>query len=139
MNDIKRIDTEDLDVIIPLLTRLNPSIGRPILKRRLDAMRVQGYQCVGLYEDGRLIGISGLWILVKYYVGKHIELDNVYILPEYQGKGVGTLLVESIVGYAKAIGCKASELNCYLGNAPGQKFWERQGYQKVAYHYKKKF
>ncbi len=47
MYEIKRIDTEDLDVIIPLLTRLHPSIGRPILKRRLEVMRVQGYQYVG--------------------------------------------------------------------------------------------
>ncbi|EQD69526.1 GCN5-related N-acetyltransferase, partial [mine drainage metagenome] len=39
----------------------------------------QGYQCAGLYDDGRLIGICGLWILTKYYVGKHIEPDNVVI------------------------------------------------------------
>ena len=102
-------------------------------------MMLQGYQCVGVYDDTKLVGISGIWVLTKYYVGKHIEPDNVFILPEYQGKGIGKLLMNWIFDYAKSIGCKASELNCYTENDAGQRFWKQQGYEVVGYHFRKKF
>jgi len=97
------------------------------------------YQCVGLFLDGALVGISGLWILTKYYVGKHFEPDNVIISESHRGKGLGKVLVNWMFDYAKSIGCEASELNCYVNNTKGHKFWESLGYQKIAYHFQKKF
>ena len=135
--EIRIIGNDKLTVIIPLLAQLNPAISKEVLENRLQDMVLQGYQCVGVFDDSRLIGISGIWILTKYYVGKHIEPDNVYILPEYQGKGIGKLLMNWIFDYAKSVGCTASELNCYTKNESGQRFWKRQGYQVVAYHFQK--
>ncbi len=136
--DIRFIAHEQMDSIIPLLVQLNPKITYDLLKSRLKDMVLQGYQCVGVFDNDKLIGISGIWVLVKYYVGKHIEQDNVIILPEYQGKGIGKLLTDWIFDYAKSIGCAASELNCYTANESGHRFWVAQGYEAVAYHYKKK-
>lgn len=139
MYGIKLIEQEVLDDIIPLLQGLDPKLEKAILKKRLEQMALQGYQCVGVYDSEKLVGISGLWVLTKYYVGKHIEPDNVYILPEYQGKGIGKLLMDWIFDYAKKIGCEASELNCYIENEAGNRFWEQQGYKAIGYHFQKKF
>ncbi|WP_339712909.1 GNAT family N-acetyltransferase [uncultured Kriegella sp.] len=139
MYDIKLIDTAVIDDIIPLLQGLNPQISKTILKKRLAQMVLQGYQCVGVYDAQKLIGISGLWVLTKYYVGKHIEPDNVYIIPEYQGRGVGKLMMNWIFEYAKSINCEASELNCYVDNEAGRRFWEQHGYTAIGYHFQKKF
>lgn len=136
--EIGLIEKEEMEVIIPLLQQLNPAISYEILKKRLQEMLLQNYQCVGAYHGVRLVGISGIWMLTKYYVGKHFEPDNVFVLPEYQGKGVGQQLFDWIFGYAKSKGCTASELNCYTSNETGQRFWEKQGYELVAYHYQKK-
>jgi len=136
---IRLIESEKMEAIVPLLARLNPKISKDVLKSRLGNMMLQGYQCVGVYDDTKLVGISGIWVLTKYYVGKHIEPDNVFILPEYQGKGIGKLLMNWIFDYAKSIGCKASELNCYTENDAGQRFWKQQGYEVVGYHFRKKF
>ena len=118
---------------------LDNSIDANTLEARLDEMIAQGYQCVGVYDENELIGISGLWTLTKYYVGKHIEPDNVFILPKYQGKGIGELLLDWIFDYAKSIGCNASELNCYIDNDKAHKFWKNRGYEIKAYHFQKKF
>ena len=134
---IRFIEKEEIEMIVPLLGQLNSNIKANVLRRRLSEMITQGYQCVGVFEEGILIGISGLWILTKYYVGKHVEPDNVFILPEYQGRGIGRLLMDWIFEYAKSVGCGASELNCYVKNKAGQKFWEKQGYEVVAYHFQK--
>lgn len=135
---IRFIEKEQMDSIIPLLVQLNPKITCSLLKDRLNDMVLQGYQCVGVFDGDKLIGISGIWVLVKYYVGKHIEQDNVIILPEYQGKGIGKLLTDWIFEYAKSIKCRASELNCYTANESGHRFWKAQGYEMVAYHFQKK-
>jgi diamine N-acetyltransferase len=85
-----------------------------------------------------MIGLSGLWIITKYYVGKHIEPDNVIIHPDYQGTGTGKLLMQWIYQYAVSQGCVVAELNCYTANHAGQKFWVNEGFNVVAFHYQKK-
>jgi len=139
MFDIRFLKVGEMQDIATLLQKLDPSISEGLLEERLEAMFAQGYKCVGVFDGKRLIGISGLWVLVKYYIGKHVEPDNVYILSEYQGKGVGAQLVEWIFDYAKSIGCTGTELNCYVNNVEAQKFWERHGYRILGYHYQKRF
>lgn len=139
MYTIVFLEEKDKEVIIPFLNRLDPSISVEVLNERLEEMFSNGYKCVGVYDSSKLVGISGLWILTKYYIGKHIEPDNVFILPEYQGKGIGKQIMKWVFNYAISIGCKGSELNCYTKNKSGQKFWEREGYQMVGYHYQKRF
>lgn len=135
--EIKLIPRAKLSSIIPLIKQLNPSLPEATLKTRLDEMIAQGYQCVGLYSENQLIGICGVWIMTKLYVGKHIEPDNVFILPEYHRLGLGKRLLEWVYEYGKLQGCTASELNCYVSNIMGNAFWEREGFEKIGYHYQK--
>ena len=135
--NVKFIMDDEIDIIIPLLLKLNTQLTEDILKERLQEMLKQNYKCVGVFDKDKLIGISGIWLLTKYYVGKHLEPDNVYILDEYQGKGIGKLLFDFIFNYAKQNDCVASELNCYIENKRGHNFWEKLGYQKIGYHFAK--
>lgn len=135
--EVKLIPQEDLDSILPLLQLLNECTLPGDVKQRLEAMKQINYRCVGVYHEGKLGAISGIWILVKHYVGKHIEPDNVVVHPEYRGKKVGELLMEWIHTYAKQNECVASELNCYVANERGFKFWKRLGYEVLGYHMRK--
>jgi GNAT superfamily N-acetyltransferase len=120
------IPKENIYTIIPLLQILNDNISKEVLQERLREMVERGYECVGVYEADQLIGICGLWILTKYYVGRHLEPDNVMILPEYRGKGIGEKIMQWVYEYGKSKGCIASELNCYVTNSAGQKFWANE-------------
>ncbi|MFZ2726775.1 MAG: GNAT family N-acetyltransferase [Methylococcaceae bacterium] len=139
MITIRFIEPVYIHEVIPLLMELNPSIDEITLQQRLNAMLAQGYQCVGIFDNDYLIGISGLWLLVKYYIGRHIELDNVYLKAAYRNQGIGRQLVAWIDEYAKAQGCVGAELNCYLTNIDGHRFWEGLGYEKIAFHFQKKY
>lgn len=135
--EIKLIANDQIFSIIPLLQTLNPAISETVLQNRLSEMVGQGYQCAGIYSGHNLIGICGLWIMTKYYVGKHIEPDNVVILEKYRSNGIGKQLMAWVYEYARSQGCIASELNCYLTNEKGQLFWEKEGYKKIGYHYQR--
>ena len=141
MNSIKirEINNKNIYEIIPLLQVLNTEISESILKERLDAMVQQNYICIEAYDKDKLIGICGLWILTKYYVGKHIEPDNIIILPEYQNQNIGTQLMKWVDNYAKEQGCVASELNCYIGNKDAHRLWKKEGYEVIALHFQKKY
>ncbi|NAS30544.1 GNAT family N-acetyltransferase [Flavobacteriaceae bacterium R38] len=139
MYSIAFVKNENIKSVIPFLEQLNPNISAQTLSERLEEMLENGYKCVGVYDGEKLIGVSGIWILVKYYIGKHIELDNVCLLPEYRNKGIGKLLTDWTIEYAQSIGCNAAELNCYLNSKASQRFWKNQDFEIVGYHFQKKF
>jgi GNAT superfamily N-acetyltransferase len=134
---IELIPHNQMESILPLVGLLNKgTIAYAILQKRLKAiLNMGGYECIGVYDSEELIGVCGLWVLNKLYSGKHVEPDNVFIKKEYRSKGVGQLMMDFLFQYAKEIGCEGSEVNCYVTNEKGQKFWERQGYKPLAYHY----
>ncbi|MDE3252448.1 MAG: GNAT family N-acetyltransferase [Bacteroidota bacterium] len=133
------IPAEEMDTILPFWQLLNNQISGTILAERLKEMLQKGYACAGVYEGEKLIGICGIWILTKYYIGRHLEPDNVIILPEYRGKGIGEQLMEWVHAYGQSQGCVAAELNCYVSNSAGQKFWANEGYEIIGFHYRKMF
>ncbi|MCK0145888.1 GNAT family N-acetyltransferase [Arenibacter sp. F26102] len=134
------IPQENINDILPLVQMLNhDKFPVEILKKRLQDMLTDGYQCLGVYDGEVLIGICGIWVLNKLYVGKHIEPDNVYVLPEYRSSGVGKLMMDWVFNYAEEIGCDASEVNCYIKNEKGIQFWNNQGFKAIGYHMQKVF
>lgn len=137
MFDYRLIPGKEINSIIPLLRLLNNNIEENVLTERLAEMLQRGYECLGVYDGQKLIGICGMWILVKYYVGRHIEPDNVMIHPDYRNKGIGEEMMAWVYEYGRSKGCVASELNCYTTNSGGQKFWANEGYKILGFHYQK--
>lgn len=132
------IEKNNIEVILPLLEELDPSILKTVLETRLSEMVEMGYECVGIYYIGELVGICGIWTLVKYYVGKHLELDNVYIKTKYRGLGIGKKLDIWLADFAISRGCEVIELNCYIKNEKGRQYWESNDYTPIGIHYQKK-
>lgn len=140
MVKVRLLKQDELHLAPPFYKQLSPHIAMETLESRLTEMVEQGYRCAGLFltQNGELIGICGLWILTKYYVGRHIEPDNLIILPQHRSKGYGEVLMNWVFEYGKKEGCTSSELNCYTENKKGNAFWEKLGYEKIANHYQKK-
>lgn len=137
---IRFIPKEDINEILPLAQMLNNyKIPVETLAKRLQEMLLDGYRCLGAYDKEKLIGICGIWVLNKLYVGKHLEPDNVFVLPKYRSAGVGKLMMERVFNYAMELRCVASEVNCYIENEKGIQFWSNQGYKAIGCHMQKVF
>ena len=100
-------------------------------------MVTQNYKCLGIIDDGKLIGICGLWFMTRHYCGRSIEPDHIMIDPEYQGKGIGHQLFDWIFNYAKENNIEASELNTYVNNTGSHKLYYNLGYVIKGYHFVK--
>jgi GNAT superfamily N-acetyltransferase len=144
MFEIRFIPKENMKSIIPLVQMLN-GLDETILLERLEAMMQNNYKCIGVYDTSaslgtgneKLIGISGIWTLTKFYIGKHIEPDNVVIHPDHRNKGIGELMMKWIDNYAKEQNCDAVELNAYVENTKGVEFWKKAGYHIRGHHFQK--
>jgi GNAT superfamily N-acetyltransferase len=134
---IKIIPKNEILSIIPLLRQLNKTTPILVLEARLQQMVKENYECVGMYDNNQLIGISGLWYMTRHYVGKSIEPDHVVIDEKYQNKGLGKMLFDWIYNYSKSKGCEASELNTYVQNRKSHKFYYNEGYEIYGFHFVK--
>ncbi|KAL9603911.1 MAG: hypothetical protein Q9219_000849 [cf. Caloplaca sp. 3 TL-2023] len=64
----------------------------------------------------------------RYMNGKQvIMLDDLFVLPDHQGRGAGTLLLKNLVDFADERG-----LPCYLESTPsGHETYTRQGFREI--------
>jgi len=132
----KIIDKDEINTVIPLIQKLTEhKFSDQILKERFSEMITQNYECAVIYDDVKLIGVTGLWYCTRHYAGKSVEVDHVYIADSYRGKGLGKQFFKWIYDYVKTKGCEAVELNTYVQNYPSHKFYYNEGFEILGYHF----
>lgn len=132
------INKKDILCILPLLQKVNTTTPATILKQRvLEMANCTNYECVGVYDNETLIGISGLWYSVRHYIGKSVEPDHVIIDETYRGKNIGKQFFSWIYEYTKQKGYEAVELNTYTANRKSHKFYCNEGFEIYGFHFLK--
>jgi GNAT superfamily N-acetyltransferase len=135
----KIIDKENINSVIPLVKKLNrDKLSEEVLEQRFSEMITQNYECAGVFDGDRLIGVSGLWFCTRHYAGRSVEVDHVIIEEAYRGKGLGQEFFNWIYDYALKKGCETAELNTYVGNAPSHKFYYNEDFRILGFHFLKK-
>ncbi len=135
---ISIIEKNDIFSIVPLLQKLgNFSVSEPLIKERLQEMVEQNYECLGVFDAGKLIGVCGLWFQTRHYAGRSVEVDHVIIDDAYRSHGIGKILMEYVYEYARKKSCNWVELNTYVHNFPSHKFYYNQGFVAKGYHFVK--
>lgn len=129
----------DIPKILLLVKQLNPTISETILEQRQKEMfKIENYYCFGFYIKAKLIGVSSGWLTTRLYSGKQLEIDNVIIDSSYQSKGFGKDFLNEIELWAKNNKCNTVELNTYVQNSKSHKFYFKQDYKILGYHFQKK-
>jgi GNAT superfamily N-acetyltransferase len=132
---VRLVDPLELHRILPLIQQLNPAIPLATLQARLAEMETIGYACAGAFAGDELVGVAGMWIGVRLYSGRYLDVDNVVVDTRLRGRGVGRQLMDWVHAYARARGCRVCMLDAYLSNTDGHRFYQRDGYQPLGYHF----
>ena len=79
--------------------------------------------------DGSVVGSATIFIEPKFIHdgGKVAHVEDVVVSKEYQGKGIGELLMQSLLEMAKDSKCYKTILNCSDEVKP---FYEKLGFKK---------
>lgn len=131
---IRAISKDNILSIIPLLKKLNNKTPDEILIKRVLEMSEQSYECIGLYELNKLIGICGLWYSTRHYIGRTAEVDHVIIETNSRNKGLGKIFFAWIYNYLSDKGCDATELNTFVDNKKSHRFYCNEGYDIYGFH-----
>ncbi len=83
------------------------------------------YYSVSIYDDKKIIGYGRL-------IGDGIcfmYIQDVMVIPEYQNRKIGTLIMEKLISKIKEIEKCNPDMRTYLGASKGkEKFYERFGF-----------
>ena len=132
------LNKEAIHEVVPLVQKLNDyKVSENILMKRFKEMVTQNYECAVIYDNDKLIGVTGLWYCTRHYSGRSVEPDHVYIDDGYRGKGLGKRFFEWIYEYVKTKGCEAVELNTYVNNSPSHKFYFNEDFKILGFHFLK--
>jgi GNAT superfamily N-acetyltransferase len=132
------IPSHKIGSILPLVKKMaKESISDAVLLQRLQEMTTQNYECVGVYDHQQLIGVAGMWFCTRHYSGRSVEVDHVCIEDAYRNQGLGSQLMVWIENYVKEKGYETIELNAYVENILSHKFYQKQGYKKLGFHFLK--
>ena len=132
---IESIDPSKILQIVPLLQKINHKTPLELLETRLEEMsRLPHYECIGMYLDDKLVGISGLWYSTRHYIGKTVEIDHVVIDDTLRNQGLGKKFLKWIYEYTQTKGCDGIELNTYVENRKSHKFYYNEGFEIFGFH-----
>lgn len=78
-------------------------------------------------EDGNLVGMALYFFAYYTWAGKSLYLDDLYVKPEWRGKGLGLELLKRVFAVAEAEGCKRVRWQVLEWNANAIAFYKKAG------------
>jgi ribosomal protein S18 acetylase RimI-like enzyme len=84
------------------------------------------------WEDANAIGMAAVsitWVLE--HGGKSAWLDELYVLPEHRGRGVGGQLLNKVLEYAQEMGCRAVDLEVEENHRRVEGLYSRSGFKRL--------
>lgn len=107
----------------------------------LDNLTKEFYEAGSLlllaFFEGKVVGFVRLRVSdeVNQYLGtNHIELQRLYVHPEFQNRKVGKLLMERALDYAIEKKVTWMWLGVWEKNEDAQRFYYRWGFEKFSEH-----
>ena len=73
--------------------------------------------------EGRAAGYAGLWM-----IGDEGHITNVAVRPECRGRGIGSALLDALIGQTRENGIRHWTLEVRTGNAAARALYEKHGF-----------
>ena len=141
---IKDIDIGLLDVFIEghrYHQNGRPDIFNNISNETLKENLVKNFENLStliILDDNKVVGYLAYRIKEKYT--KKIDVDQLVILEQYRGKGLGKKLMNEVKNIGFKNNCDRIELNCWMFNENALAMYEHIGFerQRIIYELKLK-
>lgn len=109
----------------PLIKQLRAALDEAEFLQRVRRQSHGGYELVGAYRDGRLIGVMGMRPVHTLARGPHLHVDDLVVDEAVRGSGAGRALMAYAEADARARGMGAVFLDARPDAIP---FYEREQY-----------
>jgi GNAT superfamily N-acetyltransferase len=133
----RRAAVDDAHAIAGLLDDFNiefgePSPGAEALAARLRVL-LAGDRTFALVSGAPPIAVALVTLRPNvWYAGQVALLDELYVVPEHRGQGIGSALIGLLLSTTRAISVDLIEINVDEGDVDAQRFYERHGFTAAA-------
>jgi len=79
--------------------------------------------------DNRIVGYVSYFFCYYTWIGKSMYMEDLYVKQEFRGKGIGTILIEKLIQYAKDSGCHKLRWQVSNWNTSVIEFYKKIGAQ----------
>ncbi len=141
MIQIRPCTSEDFQGVLALLRQLWPdkhidtAMLQVVYERALGSP-LQHHICA--VEDNVVVGMGSLTINNNLWQEGYLGYVEELVVDERcRGRGIGTQLLEHLIGVARNQGCRRVELDAAFNRQEAHRFYEHLGFQNRAYLYSK--
>lgn len=127
---IRKGETKDFSKIIELIKELAEFEKSPnsVTNNTSQMEKERDYFEFFVAEiNNDIVGFALYFYAYYTWVGKSLYLDDIYIKPEYRGKGIGKLLLEKVIHTAKEKDCKRVRWQVLDWNHNAIEFYKKIG------------
>ena len=106
MNDLKirRLEPREWADTFPLVVKLRPQLDKEEFVQRVRRQTYNGYELIGAFRDGHLIGLLGIRPVHTLMRGAHLHVDDIVVEDAEQKSGCGRALMAYAEEDARARG-----------------------------------
>jgi GNAT superfamily N-acetyltransferase len=136
---VRLLKIEEIDAAVDLLGRqlrehrVKTNLGnvRSVIERIVKDDRL-GFALVALAKNERPIAVAlGCAFLGIEHGGMSGWIEEVYVLPEFRRRGIGSLLVAEFIRVASALGWRAIDLEIDSSHRRAVSLYEQHGFTKL--------
>jgi GNAT superfamily N-acetyltransferase len=77
--------------------------------------------------ENKIVAYATYFYTYHTFVGKSLYMDDLYVMKDYRGYGIGTKLIKKVIDFAKNSGCHRLRWQVSGWNSPAIKFYESLG------------
>lgn len=135
--ELRPLEGDEYLLLPPLIQMLEPQLPLALISSRIELLQSRGWRCVGAWSGGELVGVAGFSEFSHLFSGPVLYVENVVVVPEARGAGVGPKLMDWLEIYARNCGCNKLTLDAYAANTAARRFYERLAYDPRGVHFVK--
>jgi GNAT superfamily N-acetyltransferase len=124
---------QDAEEVARLLHDFNsefdtPSPGAVVLSARLRLLLARN-ETIAILAGSPAVAVALITLRPNvWYAGRVALLDELYVVPDRRGQGIGSAVVERLMSISHSMGVDLIEINVDEGDVDAQRFYERHGF-----------
>lgn len=128
--EIRKATPDDFEEVYNLIMEFATFIKTPEKVMITPEQMIEDHEffnCIVASNNKNLIGFATFFFSYYSWSGKAIYLDDLYVLEDHRGMGIGTLLFDKVISIGKEENCRKIKWQVSNWNHKAQEFYKSRG------------
>ena len=128
-------NSEQLELISPVLVQLRPQYSTESLIEQILLQQKEGYRVAYVEDENEVLCVAGFVIGQKLAWQKYIYVDDLVTSEARRSTGAGKFLIDWLKDYAREQGCQQLHLDSGVTRFGAHRFYLREGFDISSHHF----